>query len=497
MDERVMQFRVGVMFLATLIILSILLVMFGHLPSLIGYTYPVYVRFPEAPGVTKDTPVRKSGILIGRVSDVRLTDNDTGVLVTMQIQTGRKIYKNEDCYVSRNLLVGDTALVFRLPRGQKPGPEIASGTTLDGKVSDDPTGLRRELQGPIDTVENTGKALTAASKQLGEAAQRVQDILSPDAQKDVQNILRDAARSLAVIQRVLGDEESQDRFVESMKRLPDTLNKMNSTFHATEKALQKFTRPSEPGGKTPIDRMIGSIEMTERTLRKFSEPSESGKPAPADQIAKAMNDVGEIASLVRSVVARLEEGEGSVGALLKDRQLYDRLNHAAKNLDEVSQRLKPVVEDARVFMDKVARHPGVIDPRRHQARPGHQVTFAGNRLTVCYNRSKIRWQFIAMPPSSNMHCRPRKSVGLLLAILLLAPLLVRAGQERVFQEGRSGEAELKYINDVPVLIVAGTPEEIGRQKAALTAEVTKKLADYPRQLLERPAGRTARRSTWK
>ena len=44
MDERVMQFRVGVMFLATLLITGILLVMFGKLPKLIGHYY-VQVRF--------------------------------------------------------------------------------------------------------------------------------------------------------------------------------------------------------------------------------------------------------------------------------------------------------------------------------------------------------------------------------------------------------------------------------------------------------------------
>ena len=36
MDERIMQFRVGVMFLATFLITGILLVMFGTLPSLVG-----------------------------------------------------------------------------------------------------------------------------------------------------------------------------------------------------------------------------------------------------------------------------------------------------------------------------------------------------------------------------------------------------------------------------------------------------------------------------
>ena len=56
MDERVMQFRVGVMFLATFILIGILLVMFGKLPKLIGHYY-VEVRFESAPGVSKDTPV--------------------------------------------------------------------------------------------------------------------------------------------------------------------------------------------------------------------------------------------------------------------------------------------------------------------------------------------------------------------------------------------------------------------------------------------------------
>ena len=77
--------------------------------------------------------------------------------------------------------------------------------------------------------------------------------------------------------------------------------------------------------------MVGTIEMTERTLRKFSEPPEPGKPAPADQIAKAMENIGEITTLMRTIMTRIEQGEGSLGALLNDRQLYDRLNRAARN----------------------------------------------------------------------------------------------------------------------------------------------------------------------
>ena len=119
MDERVMQFRVGVMFLATFIITGILLVMFGKLPTLMGRYYPIQIRFDYAGCVTKDTPVRKSGILIGRFKDVRLTDHDSKVLVTAEIQADKTIYQNEDCCITGDLM-GNTWLTF-LPDRNKPG----------------------------------------------------------------------------------------------------------------------------------------------------------------------------------------------------------------------------------------------------------------------------------------------------------------------------------------------------------------------------------------
>lgn len=84
-----------------------------------------------------------------------------------------------------------------------------------------------------------------------------------------------------------------------------------------------------------------------------------------------------------------------------------------------------------------------------------------------------------------MYRPSRNSARVLLLILLSAAWPVEAGELRSFAEGRFGDAELKYIHEVPVLVVAGTPDEIGRQKAALTAQVTQALADYPRRLLER------------
>ena len=69
-----------------------------------------------------------------------------------------------------------------------------------------------------------------------------------------------------------------------------------------------------------------------------------------------------------------------------------------------------------------------------------------------------------------------------LALLLYSPSAIWA-EENPYQEGRFENGQLRYINDLPVLIVSGTPEEIGRQKAALTGEVIRKLVDYPKKLM--------------
>ncbi len=83
----------------------------------------------------------------------------------------------------------------------------------------------------------------------------------------------------------------------------------------------------------------------------------------------------------------------------------------------------------------------------------------------------------------------RVPVRILLPLLLalLAPLRARAAaatvEESPFHAGRAEGGELQFIDGLPVLLVQGTPEEIGRQKAALTGEAVKAIADYPQKLL--------------
>jgi isopenicillin-N N-acyltransferase like protein len=84
----------------------------------------------------------------------------------------------------------------------------------------------------------------------------------------------------------------------------------------------------------------------------------------------------------------------------------------------------------------------------------------------------------------------RRIPYLLPAICFLSICLLpvhAAETDRPFREGKYQTAELRYINGVPVLCVAGSPEEMGRQKAALTGDAVKRMTAYPRRLLEEVA----------
>jgi len=70
----------------------------------------------------------------------------------------------------------------------------------------------------------------------------------------------------------------------------------------------------------------------------------------------------------------------------------------------------------------------------------------------------------------------------LLTFVLATPL--SAAEPFRYPEGRHGQAELKYINGLPVIRLQGKPEEIGVQMAMLTARPAQKLLNYPKDVLK-------------
>src|SRR5271156_1708799 len=94
MNERVMQFRIGMFVIVAGLVLTMLIVWFGESPSLLRDHAFVKVRYKEAPGVAEGITIRKSGIRIGEVLSIEFDDQPNqpdGVIVILSLERKYKI----------------------------------------------------------------------------------------------------------------------------------------------------------------------------------------------------------------------------------------------------------------------------------------------------------------------------------------------------------------------------------------------------------------------
>ena len=109
----------------------------------------------------------------------------------------------------------------------------------------------------------------------------------------------------------------------------------------------------------------------------------------------------------------------------------------------------------------------------------------------------LRRKLIELSKPTDFTRRTRLSVIRFLAMLLLIVVTTTSASQteaaqkrrlkkiaRVFQEQKVGKGELKYIHDIPVLFLQGTPSELGNQHGALVGPKIKPLLYFPKSFLK-------------
>ncbi len=346
MDDRVMKFRVGVVMIATVLITGILVVAFSNLTTIVRGTYPLFVRFQDAPGIAEGTPVRKNGILIGRVHETEFAEGG-GVIVTLKIQDKVKLKQNETARIKSSLL-GDAVIEFvSPPEESKTAKSIEPGEYIDGTVLGNPLESFGDLQGELGT---TARSLTGAGDEIRKLAASINQTMDSD-DKQVQRIIDKLESSLDSFHRttdningLIGDNEVQQELRRTIVELPKlfeqsrlTLDRMQITVDSANKNLKNLEGLTEPLGEGGAE-LVGKIDSTVTKL---------------DELLGQFVIFGK----------QLNEEDGSLGKLVRDPELYHNLNKAARNIEKLTTDLRPIVKDARAFSDKIARHPEMLGVR--------------------------------------------------------------------------------------------------------------------------------------
>lgn len=345
MDDLKVRWRVGVVVVSTFLILALLTALVADRPVLPWkQRYHIKIAMPQAPGVLTGTPVRKNGVLIGRVEQVDLTDD--GVIVSSWIDGNRRIRKSEICSVTSSIL-GDAILEF-IPGGQRSEEFLQEGETIQSIIRKSPFDILAGLEGDLgQTIDSLGNAGTEVAS-LAEKVNRLLD--GADTERLEQLLVKmeyavDAfTQTMDSVDGILGDEELQAQLREGIAKLPQLIQESRDTMDAVRAA-------------------VASAETNLKNLEGLTEPlGKSGEQIAADLESAVMN-LDHLLEQVAEFTKSINTSDGTIGQLIHNRELYDEIVSVVGQIHNITRKVRPIIDDARIFSDKLARDPSRLGVR--------------------------------------------------------------------------------------------------------------------------------------
>ena len=269
---------------------------FSYLKStpLFDNSKTMYAVYPNVGGLQAGTVVSINGYGVGKVNDIQFMDEKGNLVVTFTVSSDFKFSKFSKVELYDTGIIGGKGLqITPILDGS---PDAQSGDTL----------------------------LTETRPGLTELAQQK---LTPLFRK-VEAAVMDADSVLINVNNVL-DERTKRDLQESIHGL----NALMASLNGSASTLDNILKKNE-----------GSLDSSLRNFEKLTENFST--------LATSLNNSGlvnTIASLettvasLNNVITKLEKGDGTIGKLMDDKELYTNLNNASRELDLLLQdfRLNP------------------------------------------------------------------------------------------------------------------------------------------------------------
>ncbi|CAI8352925.1 MAG TPA: MCE family protein [Flavobacteriaceae bacterium] len=281
---------------AVLAIGTILLFIFGYSflkgTNILDKDRTFFVTYDNVEGLANSSPVTINGLLVGKVKNIAFLNNKGKLLVSFSI-------KEPDFEFSKNSLVRiySSGLLGGKSLGLYPeyDPEnmAVSGDTLVGSIEDDMLVAVTKALGPLeDKVNNTLATLDVLLNSIT-------DLLDPKTRANLQQAI---ANLNTTMESLNGASNSLNGL------LKENTGKLNNTF-------------------TNLDEMASNFNSLSDSLSKL-------------ETGKLFSEFQSVVTRFDTIASALENGEGSMGKLLKDEQLYENLKGASKQLDELLEDVK-------------------------------------------------------------------------------------------------------------------------------------------------------------
>ncbi|UKM64146.1 MlaD family protein [Flavobacteriaceae bacterium GSB9] len=279
-----------------LVVLGIALFVFGFNylkgQNLFDKSITLYTTYDNVEGLTPSMPVTINGLSVGKVTNITFKDDGSGkLMVELLVNSDFPFSKNSKAELYETGLIGGKAIAI-VPAFD--GAEQAkNGDLLKGSTKDGLSELVNQRLTPLQ--EKIEKMMVSADGVLT----NMNDVFD---EKTKTNLKNSIAELSSTIKSFKGTSESINEMVESNKK------NIDSVLSNANKLTVNLAAITNKVSESNLDKTIADLEST---LSNFNQ-----------------------------IMGGMENGNGSLGKLLKDEGLYNNLEGATLQLEQLLQDMK-------------------------------------------------------------------------------------------------------------------------------------------------------------
>jgi phospholipid/cholesterol/gamma-HCH transport system substrate-binding protein len=295
--------KLGVFVIAGLAFLVLLLYVIGRNQNMFGNTFKLKARFNNVHGLMRGSNIRYAGINAGTVSSVDVL-NDSTIEVTLLVKTKMKNYirRNAEMSITTDGLMGNK--LVNIDPGKASAPLAQEGDIFYGAAGTDTDEMLKTLNG-------TNNDIAVISKELKETVQRIN-------------------RS-KMLWTVLNDESIPLNIRSSLARINTASITMNDMMDDLNAIAEGVRTGKGSLGKLLVDSSI-AFEVREAVIKM------KNAGVGADSLTEKINQ------LVAGVSNDINNGKGTLNALLKDENMKKDLGASLAQLERDTRSFNEIME---------------------------------------------------------------------------------------------------------------------------------------------------------
>lgn len=332
MKRTMRDFIVGMTAILGIAGLIVMLMLFGELNFAKAPHYSITLQLNTAGGVTKASPVTMNGVRIGNVSRLAPADDPRmGAIVELAIREDVRIPSDIAVKLERGL-VGDTSIELT-PRGgdaSAPLDFIAPGSTIQAQAQGMLDELTNLLGGRLDKVEEAVDSFNRLSTTYTEIGERVKSML-----EDRDPALVDSGAEPANI-------------ATAMRRLDSALSLANAWLD--DEAMREDVRTFAQKGSEAAEGLAGAVDAWKEAAGTLQTQAGAIGEDLGDlslKVEKAAEQMGTVLTEMQFLLMQVNNGQGTMGQLVQNPDLFNSLNDAARRLEKALLEAQLLIEKYR------------------------------------------------------------------------------------------------------------------------------------------------------